>query len=236
MKRIRGAVHLAAASVFLAGTGAFAEQPSGPVLVDNDLRGVYWSTVRTNAVDLQWDWCAGASYATLDIAGMNSSIATNFTAGTSNWVWQAFASDVPAAEDIYVLTLTFYTDSIHGAVVGALTSRLAVVTGAFGETAVNAVSNSPAWQKVKTNAVIPYDASWLASATNASGSQLVIAKAGGTAETNALPNAAGYAGWKLTGGNWGYGTFNLALTFPGAEGGFDAALLRSPDGFMFSVR
>jgi hypothetical protein len=133
---------------------------------------------------------------------------------------------VPSAEDFYDLKLTFYSGG--EAVVGALTSRLAVVAGAFGRTAVNPSAASNAWAKVSGNVVIPYDAGWTDSTAAAANSLLVIAKVCGVVQTNALPDASGYAGWKLVNSGWGYGAFNLALTFPGMVGGWDAALSRPP--------
>lgn len=234
MKRKTHSAALAAAAVLLMGVGAFAE-PSAPVLVDSDLRGAHWGTTFTNAIDLTWDWGTNASQARLDIAGMDgTAFTTNFTKSVSNYLWRAFASDVPAAEDVYDLTLTFSTDG--NVTVGALTSRLAVVTGAFGAAAVNAVSNSPAWTKVKENVLIPYDASFSGTATNALSTQLVIAKRGGVVQTNAFADVAGYYGWKIRRSSWGYGTFDLALSFSGMTNVWTAELTRQADGFMFGVR
>lgn len=96
---------------------------SEPVLMDATGREHHWVTVFTNAVDLVWDWGTNASKARLDITGMDgTTFTTSFTKSTSNYLWRAFASDVPAAEDVYDLTLTFSTDGNE--VVGALTSRL----------------------------------------------------------------------------------------------------------------
>ncbi|MDD4018062.1 MAG: hypothetical protein PHV28_08955 [Kiritimatiellae bacterium] len=234
MKRKTRSAALAAAAVLLMGAGAFAE-PSAPVLVDSDLRGAHWGTAFTNAIDLTWDWGTNAFQARLDIVGMDgTAFTTNFTTSVSNYLWRAFASGVPAAEDVYDLTLTFYTDG--NMTVGALTSRLAVVTGAFGATAVNAVSNSPAWTKVKENVLIPYDASFSGTATNALSTQLVIGRRGGAVQTNAFADVAGYYGWKIRRGSWGYGTFDLALTFPGMTNAWTAELIRQTDGSMYSVR
>lgn len=224
-----------AATLLLTGAEAFAT-PSGQVLVDGDLRSAHWTTVFTNAVPLAWEWSTNATYATLDIVGMNGAITTNlYKNATSNWLWPAFAPGVPAAEDVYDLTLTFYTDS--DVIAGALTSRLAVVTGAFGAAEVNAVSNSPAWTKVKDNAVIPYDAAFSAAATNAVSAQLVIAKQGGATQTETSPDIAGYFGWKVRNSGWGSGTFDLSLTFPpSGAAALTAELTRSTDGTRVRVR
>jgi len=234
MKRMTRSAALAASILFLTGTGASAE-PSAPVLVDSDLRGAHWGTAFTNAIDLTWDWGTNAAKARLDITGMDgTTFTTNFTKTVSNYLWRVFASDVPAAEDVYDLTLTFSTDG--NVAVGALTSRLAVVNGAFGATAVNAVSNSPAWTKVKENVLIPYDASFSGTATNALSTQLVIAKRGGAVQTNAFADVAGYYGWKIRRSSWGYGTFDLALTFPGMTNAWAAELMRQTDGLIFGMR
>jgi len=224
----------AAAAAFLTAAEIFAT-PSLPVLVDSDLRGAHWATAFTNSVDLSWEWGTNAAKARLDIKGMDgTTFTTNFTRTVSNYLWRVFASDVPAAEDVYDLTLTFSTDA--NAVVGALTSRLAVVTGAFGAAAINAVSNSPAWTKVKENVVIPYDASFSGTATNALSTQLVIAKDHGAVQTNMFSDVAGFYGWKIRRSNWGYGTFDLTLTFPGMTNEWTAELTRQTDGMIFGVR
>ncbi|MDD4019475.1 MAG: hypothetical protein PHV28_16215 [Kiritimatiellae bacterium] len=234
MKRKMRSAALAAAVVLLTGAGASAE-PSAPVLVDSDLRGAHWGTAFTNVIDLTWDWGTNAAKARLDIVGMDgTAFTTNFTKSVSNYLWRAFASDVPAAEDVYDLTLTFSTDG--NVTVGALTSRLAVVNGAFGATAVNAVSNSPAWTKVKENVLIPYDAAYSGTATNALCAQLVIGRRGGAVLTNAFADVAGYYGWKIRRSSWGYGTFDLALSFSGMTNVWTAELLRQADGMVFGMR
>ncbi len=233
MNKTSAAAVLTAAVMMGAGT---AGAVSDPVLVDLSPHtdNGRWTTVFTNEVPLQWDWPATAASAELSIVGMNGSFVTNFTEVTSNWLWRAFASDVPSAEDTYSLTLTFCGSG--ETVVGALTSRLSVVTGAFGETPVDPDPSGPKWAKVKENVLLPYDAGWTAATAGAATGQLMIAQAGGAAQTNALADAVGHFGWKLKHSDWGYGTFNLALTFPGTEGVWDATLTRVPDGVMFSVR
>jgi len=234
MNKISAAAVLTAAMVVIgAGTAAAV---SDPVSVDafpgQNTR--HWSTVFTNEVPLQWDWNRDATSAELDIVGMNETFVTNFTGITSNCLWRVFASDVPSAEDAYTLTLTFYTNG--NAVVGALTSRLVVVTGAFGETPVNPDLSDPKWARVKENVVIPYDAGWTEATADAAASRLVIAKVGGTTLTNELADTAGYYGWKIRNSAWGYGTFDLALTFPGTvTNAWDAVLIRMPGGTFFSI-
>jgi hypothetical protein len=164
---------------------------------------------------------------------MNSSFATNLTSVTSNVLWQAFVSDTPAPEDVYDLTLTFYTNGVGMAEV--MTARVAVVKGAFGGTQVNADADSTAWSKVKANAVIPYDALWTGN-TNAASPQIVIAKVGGAMQTNVLADVSGYMGWAIRNSGWGYGTFDLSLTFGGVTNEWTAELLRPLDGTMVKMR
>ena len=234
MKKTNAASVLAAA-VIAGGTG-MSPAVSVPVAVNTSpVRNARWSTVCTNQVPLEWEWKTNAANAQLRIAGMNGTFTADFPSAASNSLWQVSASSVPSAEDVYDLTLTFYGGG--GAVVGALTSRLAVVTGAFGETAVIPAPESVPWPKVKENAVLAYDAGWAEATAGAVTGQLVIAKAGGLTQTSALADASGYYGWKIKRSDWGYGTFNLALTFPGMESNaWDATLVRVPEGFMFSVR
>jgi len=207
---------------------------SVPVRVDSDLRSAHWTTVFTNAVALAWDWNTNASRARLDIIGMGGTFTTNFTEVTSNYLWRIFATDVPEAEDVYDLTLTFYTNG--NLIAESRTSRLAVVTGAFGAAAVDAVDAGRTWQKVKKDVVIPYNAAFSEAATNALSAQLVIAKEGGAVETNAFPGVAGFYGWKIRNNGWGYGTFDLELTFLGTTNKWTAELTRPLDGTAVGLR
>ncbi len=228
-------VVLAAAVMVMGAETAGAVSP--PIMVNTSPSyGRHWMTVFTNDVNLVWDWSTNAAKARLDIVGMNGSFTKTFTKETaSNYLWRAFAPGVPAAEDVYDLTLTFYTAG--DVLVEAMTSRLAVVTGAFGAASVNADTNSPAWSKVKTNVVIPYDAVFAPAATNAMTAHLVIAQETVRVQTNALSDASGYVGWKIKNNGWGYGTFDLMLTFPGtAADALTAELMRPYDGTSFRLR
>ena len=233
MKTTSAAAVLTAAAVAMGAQMAGAVSETVPLFVAPQLnRG--WSTVFTNEVPLKWNWNAAATHAELEIAGMNGGVTTNFTTAVSNWVWQAFASGVPAAEDVYDLTLTFY--NAGEVVVGVQTSRLAVVKGAFGEASVDPGPSDRKWTSIRENSAIPYDAGWAESTAAATNSRLVIAKVGGSTKTNALADASGYYGWKIKRSDWGYGTFRLALTFPGTEGEWDAALTRPVDGTTIGIR
>ncbi len=231
MNTTSAAALAAAAAMMGAVTGGAVSEP---VCVNTSQeQNRRWTAVFTNEVPLRWAWCTNATSAQLGIVGMNSTFATNFTEVTSNYLWRAFSANTPSAEDVYDLTLTFYGSG--NLIVGAQTSRLAVVKGAFRQTSVISTPEGIPWPKLKENAVIPYDAEWAEATAGATNSFLVIAKTGGVTQTNAL-ETAGYFGWKVKRSDWGYGTFNLALTFPGAEGEWDGTLARVPDGMMFSVR
>jgi ferric-dicitrate binding protein FerR (iron transport regulator) len=233
MKKSSVAAIMAAAAVMMgAGTSGAT---SAPIQIDTSPGfSWHWRTVFTNDVFLKWNWNTAATHAELAIAGMNGSFTTNFTSATSNYQWKIFTTSLPSAEEVHELRVTFYSGS--DVVVGALTSRLAVVTSAFGRTAIIPTPAARGWATVRDNVVIPYDAGWAAATADATHSQLVIAKASGMTQTNVLSDAAGYYGWKLKHSDWGFGTFNLALTFPGAEGEWDATVTRVPDGTMIRVR
>ncbi|MDD4103228.1 MAG: hypothetical protein PHU80_11445, partial [Kiritimatiellae bacterium] len=227
MRTTSAAAVLTAAAVTMVAQMVGAASEPVPLFVAPQLnRG--WSTVFTNEVPLKWNWNTAATHAKLEIVGMNGEVTTNFTTAVSNWVWQAFVSSVPAAEDVYDLTLTFYNG--NETVVGAQTSRLAVVKGAFGMASVDPGSSDQKWTRIRENSAIPYDAGWAESTAAATNSRVVIAKVGGAVQTNALADASGYFGWKLRNSGWGYGAFSLALTFPGTEGEWDAELMRPMDG------
>jgi len=208
---------------------------STAIVVDVSPQSAHWVTVFTNTVPLTWDWSANTTRADLGITGMNASYALSFMTATSNYLWQVFPSDVPMSEDMYTLTLTLYTNGMTVAEV--LTSRLAVMTGAFGATKINVDNNSPAWSKVKGNVVIPYDASFADASTNAGVSQLVIASGNGRVQTNAFTDVVGYTGWDVVNGGWGYDTFDLTLTFFGLnEATLSAELMRPVVGTLLKMR
>jgi len=225
----------ALAAVAMAGAGMSGAE-SAPILVDTSpVHNRHWTTAFTNEIPLRWNWVTNADSAELAVTGMNGSFMTNFTdTAATSWVWPAFASAVPAAEDVYDLTLTFKDNQ---AIVGVLTSKLTVVTAAFGQSKVIPTPEDKPWPSVKENAVIPYDAEWAEATADATASRVVIAKQGGIIQTNALADASGYLGWKLRRSDWGYGTFTLALTFPGTvTNAWDATLVRNADGMMIKVR
>ncbi len=233
MNKTSAAAVLTAAVVMMGANSSFAL--SDPVLVNTSpSQNRRWTTVFTNEVPLQWAWNTNAASAQLDIVGMNSTVTVDFTEVTSNYLWQAFSGTTPSTEDVYDLTLTFYNSG--SAVVGALTSRLAVVTGALGQTGVISTSEGTPWPKLTKNAVISYEAGWTNATAAASESRLTIAKEGGMTQTNALPDTSGYFGWKVRRSDWGYGTFNLALTFPGTEGEWNGTVVRVPEGMVIEAR
>lgn len=221
--------------IMLATPSGGTSASSAPILVDTATHiNRHWMTAFTNEVALHWEWPATATQAELEIEGMNASYTTNLTAATSNWVWRPFTGGMPLEEDVFDLTLTF-SDS-GDTVLGVMTSRLAVITAAFGSTEVLTTPDDTPWPKVKKNAVLPYDAAWTNTTDGALASQLVISKDGGQTQTNNLADASGYLGWKLTPSEWGYGTFHLTLSFAGAVGAWDGTLVRVPDGMMIRVR
>jgi len=233
MNRASAAAALAAAAVMM-GAGK-AEAVSDPVSVNfSPHQNRYWTTVLTNEVPLRWNWNAAATHAELDIRGMNASFTTNFTGITSNYLWRTFAGSVPEREDAYTLTLRFYNG--NDVLVGAMTSKLAVVTGAFGKAVVDPGPAEKNWARIRDNVVIPYDSTWAAATADAANGRIVIAKIGGTSQTNAFADASSYYGLKLKHGDWEYGAFFLALTFPGHEGEWNANVVYVPNGTLIRVK
>ncbi len=207
---------------------------SDPALVDATHRYRHWSTLCTNEVPLCWSWTTNVHHARLNIAGMNGTLTTNFWGSVSNWVWSVSASNVLSAEDVYTLTLTFYAE--NDAAVGAMTSQMTAVTGAFGPATVNAVNGSRIWTRVQANTVLAYDANWGESPAHAGSAMLTIAKANGASTTHTFADTAGYTGWKLRNSGWGYGAFDLSLSFSGMTNEWTATLIRPMDGTAVSVR
>jgi len=232
MNRTSAAAVLIAVTMMLGAGGAGAVSEPAQIFFAPQMNRL-WTTVFTNEVPLRWTWVTNAASARLDIVGMNRTFTSTFDVVTSNYLWTAFTGTSPAEEDTYDLTLTFYNSS--QTVVNVLTSRLAVVKSAFGSVQVDPGPSDTTWKKVKDNVVIPYDFDWAAASANALTSQLVIAKTGKTTQTNMVADASGYVGWKLKNSLWGYGTFNLELTFPGtAATASTAELIRNPEGTMIS--
>jgi hypothetical protein len=233
MNRASAAAVLSAATMILGAGGAGAVSEPTQIFFAPQMNRL-WTTVFTNEVLLRWTWATNATRAQLDIVGMNRTFTWDFNGVTSNSLWTVFTGTSPAEEDTYDLTLTFYNAS--ETVVNVLTSRLAIVKGAFGAVQVDPGPADTKWGKITDNAVIPYDADWTAATSGARTSQLVIAKEGGSTQTSMLPDASGYVGWKIKESGWGFGTFNLALTFPGTvEDGWTAVLTRNPGGTMIRV-
>ncbi len=231
---VAGAAAVLSAATIVRGAGT-GGATSAPILVDTSpCQNRHWSAVFTNEVPLQWDWDAAATRAVLAITGMSGVLVTNCTSATSNYVWRAFDGSAPSTDGVYDLALTFYGDG--DSVVGVLTSRLAVLKATFGQAEVNTGLADTKWATVKTDAVIPYDATWTTGTVDAVSSRLVIAKVNGATQTNTMADASGYFGWKRRIDGWGYGTFDLALTFPETEGEWDATLVCVPDGTMILMR
>jgi hypothetical protein len=211
-----------------------AETRSEPVRVNTlPTHNRCWSSVFTNEVQLTWSQPTNAINALLKIEGMNSELTTNLSASETGFLWRPFASGMSAPEDVYALTLTFLGDA--GSVIGAMTSRLAVVKGAFGAAEMDPVPASGAWGRVGQNVVIPYDAAWTNVSAGAGAAWLTVSN-GGVLRTNALADTCGYVGWKVKRDGWGYGTFALSLSFSGAAGLWNAELMRPMDGTAVSVR
>ncbi len=215
-------------------SAARADAVSEAAVVDAAPCGRHWTTLFTNEVPLRWDWVSGTARARLDVAGMGGTVATNFDAGASSALWRAWASATPTAEDVLTLVLTLSDDG--DAVVGALTARVVVVAGAFGQRAVDAEDSGAAWSKIKRNAVIPYDAGWISDTNAAREVRLTIAKTGGGVQTNTFADLSGYCGWKVVNGGWGYGAFDLTLSFEGTTNAWSAALTHPLDGTAVSVK
>lgn len=209
---------------------------SSPVIVNCDAMSGRWMTVFTNKVTLSWDWDQGLTTGVeLKVQGMRSAFTTNFTQITSNYVWEVFSGDAPEDDDVFDLVLTLYTNDNQVAEIH--TARLAVLTGAFGITVVKPELVTAAWSKITDNAVLPYEPSYAEDAVAATYARIVIDKDDGPTQTNTMSDAAGYLGWKLVNNSWGYGDFNLALTFPDTQADAVTAWLTRPlEGTMIRLR
>lgn len=234
MNKTSAAMVLAAATM---ATGVFGSASSEPISVNTSLmENRLWETVFTNEVDVAWHWeHPDAVNAELSISGMGGEVlATNVSRSVSNVLWRAFEKATPAVEDVYELRLTFL--GANETVLGALTSRLAVVKGAFGMGTVDANPVSASWAKVKDNVVLAYDKGWMATTANATTSQLTIAKINGISQINVLEGTSGYYGWKLKKSDWGYGKFNLTLSFPGEQGEWNETVNYIALGTLIGIR
>lgn len=191
-----------------------------------------WRTLFTNTVPLTWNWPNGATTAQLVISGMNSATQTvAFTAPESNYTWTAFSTALPSREEVYQLRLTFYEAS---AVSEAYTSQLAVVAAAFGPTPVKADTASRDWRKVRDAAVIPYSAAWEENAAAATNVLLTVAGPDKSGEAR-FSDRLGYYGLQLSSSGWGFGAFDLTLSFLGTAVNLNATLFRSPEGSVISL-
>ena len=191
-----------------------------------------WRTLFTNTVPLRWEWPNGATTAQLAISGMNGATQTvSFTAPDSNYTWTAFSTVLPSREEVYQLRLTFYESS---AVSEAYTSQLAVVAAAFGPTAVKVDPASRAWSKVRDAAIIPYSAAWEDNAATATNVLLTLVGPLKSGEVR-FSDRLGYYGLQLSDTGWGFGEFDLKLSFLGTAVNLNATLFRSPEGSVISL-
>jgi ferric-dicitrate binding protein FerR (iron transport regulator) len=186
-----------------------------------------WATAFTNEIPLRWDWAASAMRAKLEMIGMNASFVTNFTRETAAYVWKPFGSGIPASEDVYDLRLTFYT--ADDAVAGTLTSRLAVVAGAFGRTVVNPNPLSKGWCLAQGNKVIPYDAYWSEETARETKGPVLVTTTKGTTHTRRLSETSGYYGCKFAHANSELDTVGLVLVFEEAAKEWRTTVSRRKD-------
>ena len=229
IKRIHATLALLGATMLPVLAGGMS---SSPISVNTSLReNRNWETIRTNEVDVAWRWLPNAASATLTITGMEGTVLTT-SVGTSvsNVLWQVFAPGPPNAENQYELTLAFY--GADAEVVGAQTSHVAVIKGAFGGTVVDPDPQSAAWGIIRGNVVIPYDAGWSGASAGLAPGLLIIENVGGPTLTQPLATGSGYWGWKVRGS----GVFDLTLGFEDVAQTWTAELLRHAPGTVLSVR
>lgn len=225
---------LTAAAVLLGGNpaGVLSETV---VVNTSSTRNGHWSRVCTNTVPLIWEWWEeSAVRAELTLTGLRGEQTHSFTRPTTNWEWQVSAAPVPAEEDVVELTLIFY--DAQETMTSKHSAQLSVLSGAFDAVPVVMSETDKRWTHVREAAIVPYDACWTGSIAPASASRLVIGRQDGLTQTNLLSDAAGYYGWKLRSGSFGYGIFNLALDFPEGAGLWDAVLVRVPEDFIIRLR
>jgi len=225
-------VSAAVAAVMTLGMGGGAAGSTAVPVNTSPRENRLWETIQTNTLDLAWRWREDADTARLTIAEMGGPVLeTNLTRAVSNVLWQVPGTQT--TEELYELVLTFYDGD--SAVVGAQTSRLARIATAQGTIRVDADPGETQWRRIKQNAVIPYDAGWTAATDGAVTGRLAIARTG-LSRTFNLPDPAGYFGWRVKGSDWGYGTFSLALDFPGTvTNTWDAVLIRIADGTLIQM-
>jgi len=227
MKRL-----FAALAVLCAAKGFAASEP---VLVHTaPLHNRLWMTVVSNEVPLSWAWPPDAHSAVLTLAGKYVNETVAFDGVTTDWIWRP--ADVPdaARDDVVDLLLTFCGAGDEP--VGVLAARLAVVAGAAGPVRVMPDESASDWTRVKEDVVIGYDAAWRDTTRSASGSRLAVVRPDGGAVTNMMADVSGFSLWKVKSEKWGFGTFTLALDFPGGVGGWEATLMRLPGGTWVGVR
>lgn len=232
MKKIKATLLVSLVAVIAGSTAVVCRADSSAAKVLATTESWMWHTLFTNTVPLTWNWPNGATTARLVISGMNSATQTVVvTAPESNYTWTAFAAAKPAQEEVYQVALTFFEQS---AVSEAYTTQLAVVSGAFGPTPVKTDPASRAWSLIRADTVIPYAAEWSDATAAGTAAQLSIV---GPRKSVApvLGNAFGCYGLKLLNSGWGFGTFNLTLSFAGIGATQSATLYRPADAFILRL-
>ena len=132
------------------GAGLTNVQPRGSASCDVltvEPGSLPWTTVHTRVVSLPVDWPAGATSATLttvDVQG--KTIRTETVAdGVESVDWTAFEGEAPRADALYTVTLTFWNGS---RVVSEMSSKLAVLRGAFAGIDVQGDTTAREWKTV----------------------------------------------------------------------------------------
>ena len=181
-----------------------------------------WTTVHTRIVPLPVDWPEGATSAmltTTDIQG-NTIRTETVAAGVESVDWTAFEGEVPRADALYTVTLSFRNGS---RVVSTESSQLAVLRGAFA--GIDVLGNTAAreWKTVDAKGFfVGSDSSWV----NGTGPCVV------TPTQNDVPlssqtsvSASGWAAFVPQKPAWSnQDPFSLTVAFGGTDETLDAEL------------
>lgn len=147
----------------LAVSGVLAGNLSDGIRVDlSPEKSFLWCTATAGDVQLQWDWPADATRATLTaISGRGrESLLAEFASPTTSWVWTVAAPGKDEDEDVVTLRLSFFAAGDKELAGKRLVSvPLGIVRGGTSD-AFRVVGSlaSPAWREAPARqAVIPVD-------------------------------------------------------------------------------
>ena len=196
-------------------------------ITPTDKPTVYWQGIRASSVQIPVevpDYATEAELSITDMAGRV--VARQSFSETTTYAWKVFDGDVPAADDIFTLTLVIRNNA---KVVKTETATLALVRNAFNPVVLPNKA-SPGWDRAGDALVLPFSDEWGVAGP-------LAATLSSQGETEAWTSLAG-EGWfgrMLRRTAWSRSVVSLSLGNVSGDA-WTAAVQRVADGFTVLFR